>query len=101
MAIELQAIPRSRRGTPLELDDIPDEVKTAIDEAYEYGKEHPDERLSAKFANQGEAETFLFQARSYARQTEPRLVVTGNSTSKGEARFTVDLYQAGEESAAG
>ena len=102
MAIELQAMPKSRRSTVLDLDEIPDDVKTAVNEAFEYGQEHPDERLSAAFDSQGDAETFLFQARSYARQAEPRLTVTGNTTRKGEARFTVELWGAdssGEESA--
>jgi hypothetical protein len=91
VAITLQAIPKSRRSVQLELDDIPQDVKTAVVEAFDYGQKHPDERLSVTFGSQGDAETFLFQARSYARLAEPRLAVSGNTTRKGEARFTVTL----------
>lgn len=100
MPITLNAIPRSRRSASLDLDEIPADVVTAVNEAFAYCQEHPDERVSAAFDGQGDAETFLFQARSYARLAEPRLTVTGNTTRKGEARFTVELWGAGEEESA-
>lgn len=52
------------------------------------------ERLEAKFADKATAEDFLKAARSYAYHHEPRLVVTGNPTSAGLARFRVELYVA-------
>lgn len=100
MTITLNAIPKSRRSTSLELDEIPEDVQTAVNEAFTYCQEHPDERVSAEFGSQGDAETFLFQARSYARLAEPRLAVSGNTTRKGEARFTVELWGAGSEETA-
>jgi hypothetical protein len=94
VAITLQAMPKSRRSVALELNDIPEDVKIAVNEAFDWVQAHPDERLSAEFESQGDAETFLFQARSYARLAEPRLAVAGNTTRKGEARFTVTLWGA-------
>lgn len=76
------------------LDEIPEDVSQAVEDAYAYciGS---DERLEAKFDSQDEAETFLHQARSYAYQRPAgRLVVAGNSTQKGMARFRVVGYTA-------
>lgn len=98
MPITLDAIPKSRRVTALDPEDIDQDVKDAVNEAYAYCQEHPDQRVSAKFESQEAADEFLFQARSYVRSLEPRLQVNGNTTKKGEARFTVSLWGADGES---
>jgi hypothetical protein len=99
VAITLTAVPKSQRTrTPIE--DIDPDVITAVNEALEYCDEHPDERVAADFATVAEAEEFLTDARSYAYQAEPRLVVAGNVTRKGggpnrdlpQARFTAVLW---------
>lgn len=93
MAITLTAVPKAQRQrTPIE--EINPEVIEAVNEALEYCQEHPDERVSASFETVAEAEEFLTDARSYAYQAQPRLVVTGNTTRKGQARFIVTLWGA-------
>jgi ABC-type nitrate/sulfonate/bicarbonate transport system substrate-binding protein len=74
------------------MEDIDPEVVTAVNEAFAYCQDHPDERVSAPLGTEEAAEDFLRQARSYAYHATPRLVVTGNVTQKGDARFTVDLW---------
>jgi len=93
MPIQLQAITRGFVRTPL--DAIPEEVIEAVEEAYQHCKDVPDERIQAQFPTQEDADKFLTDARSYAYQREAgRLVVTGNSTKKGFARFRVETYVA-------
>lgn len=91
MPIDLTPMKASGKSrTPLEKID-PDVVE-AIESAYTYCQTS-DERLSGQFESQDAADEFLHQARSYAYQREAgRLVVTGNSTQKGQARFRVELY---------
>jgi hypothetical protein len=101
MGIALTAVPKSQRArTPIE--DIDPDVITAVNEALAYCDEHPADRVAADFETVAEAEEFLTDARSYAYQAEPRLVVAGNVTRKGggpkrdlpQARFTVTLWGA-------
>lgn len=95
MPIALTAVPKSQRARkPVE--EIDPDVITAVNEALDYCQKHPDERVSAQFDTMAEAEEFLVDARSYAFQAEPRLTVAGNATRKGEARFTVALWGAGD-----
>ena len=96
MPITLKAVPKSASKTRIPLDEIDEDVKTAVDEALAYCAEHPDERVSAEFGTQEEADSFLKTARSYAYQREPRVVLEGNTTQKGAARFTVVPYTAGD-----
>lgn len=81
----------SRKRIPRE--EISAEIVEAVDSAFEYCKDHS-ERLQAKFTDKETAEEFLHAARSYAYHHKPRLVVTGNPTAKGLARFRVELYEA-------
>jgi hypothetical protein len=99
MGIALTAVPKSQRTrTPIE--DIDPDVITAVNEALAYCDEHPADRVAADFETVAAAEEFLTDARSYAYQAEPRLVVAGNVTRKGggekrelpQARFTVALW---------
>lgn len=92
MPITLTPVPRGGGRSRLALEDIDQDVITAVNEAFDYCQDHPDERVSAPLGSQDAAEDFLKQARSYAYWAEPRLVVAGNVTQKGEARFTVDLW---------
>lgn len=76
------------------LEDISPDVIQAVDEAYEWGKENP-QRLEANFGDQAIADDFLADARSYAYQRpDGRLVIAGNTTKKGAARFRVTDYEA-------
>jgi hypothetical protein len=79
------------RHERVELAEINPDVKLAVDEAYEFGKTDPS-RLEIDFVDEGQADAFLSEARDYAYQVEPRLVVAGNSTKKGIARFRVTAY---------
>lgn len=98
MPIELTAVKKSRARERTPIDEIDEDVKTAVLESLKYCQEHPDERVSAQFETQEAADEFLFEARSFAYQATPRLIVAGNPTQKGAARFTVTLWGAGSES---
>ena len=98
MAINIVAIPGGAATSRKTLDDIDPDVREAVDSAFEYNKDHPGERLEATFATQDDADEFLRDARAYAYQRdEGRLVVSGNTTKKGAARFRVSEYVAPEE----
>lgn len=92
MPIQLTVLPPSGKSR-LPVDEVSDDTKVAVDEAFEWCKTN-DGRLEAAFGTQEEAERFLKEARSYAYSHDPRLVVTGNTTQKGAARFRVELYVA-------
>jgi len=91
MPIALKAI---RKGTArTKLEDIDPDVVEAIEEAYKHCLEVPDERIEAGFDNQEAADDFLTEARAYAFQRpEGRVVIVGNTTKKGAARFRVETY---------
>jgi hypothetical protein len=93
MPIALKAI---RKGTArTKLEDIEPDVIEAVEEAYKHCLEVPDERIEAEFDSQDAAEDFLTEARAYAYQRpEGRVVVVGNTTKKGAARFRVETYVA-------
>ena len=98
MAIEIVAIPGGAATSRKALEDIDPDIKTAVEDAYLYNQDSPGERLEAKFATQDEADEFLRDARAYAYQRETgRLVVSGNTTKKGAARFRVSEYVAPED----
>lgn len=80
---------RSREKTPI--DQIDNDVKQAVDEALEWCAAN-EGRLEGEMGNQDAANQFLQDARDYAYQRKPRVVVTGNSTKKGHVRWRVDLY---------
>lgn len=102
------------KGGRIAAEDIHDDVKLAVEEAYEacQGNRSRISTGDALFKPENKslydalaegfekpepkdiAEAFLHQARSYAYQREPRVIVSGNPTAKGEARFRVDLYVA-------
>lgn len=94
MAIDLTAVDKTSRRERMPLTDIPGDVFQAVDEALEYCTANPGKALVAKFGSQEDAAEFLFQARSYASQRVPQVVVTGNATKAGAARFCVALKSA-------
>lgn len=96
MAINLSPVTKTIRRERPPLADIPADVKQAVDEALEYCTEHPGEALVAQFDSQEDAAEFLFLARSYASQRDPQVVVTGNPTKAGTARFDVALKTVAE-----
>jgi hypothetical protein len=96
MALTLTPVKASRsRLTP---EEIPADAATAVEEAYKYCADNT-ERLEAALATKSDAEEFLHAMRSYAYHRKPRLVVSGNVTQKGAARFRVTSYTgtAGDE----
>ena len=98
MPIDLTPVSGGKNAR-IPLEDISSEVIQAVDEAYEWGKENP-QRLEANFTTQDVADAFLHEARSYAYQRpDGRLVVSGNTTKKGAARFRVTDYKAPESDA--
>jgi len=98
MPIALSAVKKGGSRKPL--DDIDPDIIEAVEEAYKHCLEVDDERIQAKFDTQDDAEEFLKDARSYAYQRpEGRVVVTGNTTTKGYARFRVETYVAAESDA--
>lgn len=94
MPITLAPI-KAARGSRIPLEETDPDVKEAVDSAFEYCQKS-DERLEGNFGTREAAEAFLFAARSYAYQHDPRLVVVGNPTNKGLARFRVELFVASE-----
>lgn len=113
MPLNLVILPPTKGGR-IPLDEIHPDVVQAVEESFEACKTNPG-RLSTEDAlflpenkslydalaagidnptRKEIAEAFLHQARSYAYQREPRVTVTGNPTSKGEARYRVELYVA-------
>ena len=100
MPITLTAIPAGASGARKPISDIDPDVIAAIEDAYLHCSEVPGERVQAGFPTQEEADAFLADARSYAYQRDAgRLVVSGNTTKKGFARFRVTAYVAPEASA--
>jgi len=96
MPIALSAVKKGGGRKPL--DKIDADIIEAVEEAYKHCLEVEDERIQAAFDSQDEAEEFLKDARSYAYQRpEGRVVVVGNTTTKGYARFRVETYVAPEE----
>lgn len=92
MPITMTPVAAGRSRVPLE--DIPEDVGQAVEDAYVFCQTSQ-ERLSAQFATEDDADAFLHQARSYAYQRAAgRLVVSGNTTQKGAARFRVTDYVA-------
>lgn len=98
MPIEITAIPGGTGRQPrIPLEEIDPEVAQAVEDAFTYNAENPSERLQAAFGDSKAADEFLKEARDYAYQREAgRVVVEGNSTSKGYARFRVFAYEAPE-----
>ena len=92
MPLTLTPVPKGSGRSRLAMEDIDADVVEAVNDAFSYCQDHPDERLSIALGSTEAAEDFLRQARSYAYHATPRLVVAGNVTQKGEARFTVDLW---------
>lgn len=93
MPIALKAIKKGHVRKPV--DQIDPDIVTAVEEAFTHCLDVPDERIEAKFETQAEAENFLADARSYAyARPAGRVVVVGNSTQKGYARFRVEPYTA-------
>jgi hypothetical protein len=96
MAIALEAIEGGTgRTARIPLADIDPDVIDAVESAFGHNAENPADRLQARFGTAEEADAFLKEARDYAYQREAgRLVVSGNSTAKGLARFRVLAYEA-------
>jgi hypothetical protein len=92
MPIQLTGITlrKTRRRWPIE--DITDDIRTAVAEALEFCTENPGKGCSAQFDTVQEGEDFLYGMNSYAYHATPRLTVSGNVTTKGEVRFTVKQY---------
>lgn len=97
MAITLTAIPGGAATSRKPLDDIDPDIIAAVEDAYLYNADSPAERLEAAFASEDEANAFLADARAYAYQRpKGRVIVSGNATKKGLARFRVLPYVAPE-----
>jgi hypothetical protein len=95
MPIALSAVKKGSSRKPLA--QIDPDIVEAVEEAYKHCLEVEDERIQAVFDTQDDAEKFLRDARSYAYQRpEGRVVVVGNTTTKGHARFRVETYVAPE-----
>lgn len=91
MPLALKAIRKGTARTPLA--DIDPDIIDAIEESYTHCVSEPGERIEIGFETQDAAEDFLREARSYAYQREAgRVVVVGNTTKKGHARFRVETY---------
>lgn len=116
MPLQFTTLPPSGRARERKpLDQIHADIKAGVDEIYEWCQtNHGRIELSADQIKtvvpgtfetaQERAEQFLNDARDYAYQRQPRLVVAGNTTRKGYARLRVTLYVkggAGEEVASG
>jgi hypothetical protein len=80
MPITLRGIESGPTATRKALEDIDDDTKQAVEDAYLYCLEFPAQRVEAEFENEEAAEAFLKDARAYAYQREGRLVVEGNAT---------------------
>jgi hypothetical protein len=92
MPLQLTVVPAGTgRNARIPLEDTDPDVKQAVDEAYVFCQTS-DDRLSADLGTEANADKFLAACRDYAYAATPRLVVTGNSTKKGLARFRVTLY---------
>lgn len=92
------------KGSRTPLADIDKAVIDAVEEGYVFGQESGDRLSTPAFTDdkgepdQEAAEDFLKEMRDYAYQREAgRLVVTGNTTKKGHARFRVTEYVAPEK----
>lgn len=79
------------------VDEIPDTVIDTVDEVLAtVGVNH---RVGIDFETEDEAIEWLSDARAYAYQADPRLIITGNTTkgkkdgTKPQARFSVDFYE--------
>lgn len=112
MPLQFTTLPPSGRARERKpLDQIHADIKAGVDEIYEWCQANNGRiELSAEQVKtvvpgtfetaQARAEEFLNDARDYAYQRQPRLVVAGNTTRKGHARLRVTLYVkggAGEE----
>ena len=94
-------VPTMSGRSRVPLADIPEDVSQAVEEALAFCLDDP-RRLETQFDSQDAAEDFLHQARSYAYQRPAgRLVVAGNTTQKGTARFRVVGYTAPVDAAPG
>lgn len=110
MPLQFTTLPPSGRARERKpLDQIHADIKAGVDEIYEWCQVNDGRiELSAdqiksvvpgKFETaQARAEQFLNDARDYAYQKQPRLVVAGNTTQKGHARLRVSLYVKGSTS---
>jgi len=92
MSLTLQPtgkIPGKLVRTPL--DEISQDVKDAVEEAYVYCQTNEDS-LTVKVANnKAEADAWLKEARSYAYAREAgRVVVYGNGVKSGNVNFRVE-----------
>lgn len=75
------------------IEQISQDTVDDVNDALEYCASHPD-KISIKFGTQAEGDYFLKEARAYARDREPRVVVTGNTLKSGLVKFRVELYEA-------
>jgi hypothetical protein len=91
MALTLTPIGTSGK-TRTPADEIDPDTILAVEEAYAWCQANPG-RLEVDLKTREAAETFLHEARSYAYQRpEGRVVVAGNPTAAGLARFRVETY---------
>lgn len=93
-----QLIPTGEVTKPrVKIDKIPQDTVDDVEDALKYCADHED-KISIKFATQDEGDMFLKEARAYARDREPRVVVTGNSLKSGLVKFRVELYDSATDS---
>jgi hypothetical protein len=104
MPINMTFIPANQPAGLLALEDIPEDVKDAVDEAYEAIRSN-DGRLRVEFPTKEEAQMFCRQAASYATQRpEGALKFRKSPTRKlpdnmVDFRITADLEAQGEANA--
>jgi hypothetical protein len=85
------AVDEGGRQQRKELSDIPAYVGETIAEQAAVNHDGT-QRFVVSFATQDEANEFLSDARSYVYQLTPRLVITGNSTKSGMAKYRISVF---------
>jgi hypothetical protein len=95
MPIALTAIPGGAASSRTPLGEIDADIKTAVEDALLFCADDASQRVQAAFETKEAGEDFLREARAYAYQRPAgRVVVSGNVTAKGFARFRVLDYVA-------
>jgi predicted NUDIX family NTP pyrophosphohydrolase len=83
-------VPSTKAGQVVPLDEIPEEVKTNVDEAWGALK-GTDGRIRATFANKDEADVWFRQAASYATQHPSGALKMRRSPTKDKTDNVIDF----------
>lgn len=65
MAWNMTAVPSAPSTVKYSLDEIPDDVKQGVEEAYAHQQDHPTDRLAVAFETEAERDIARGQVRSY------------------------------------